>query len=656
MKISFHTPLGGETVLYALEELKYFIQKYSNAMLATDGPVVPNMSQSHAHVSDRLPVQPEERRFELDTDTALPPHAYRIESTGCITHIIGGSESALLTGVYEALTIMGVFFDTGGDTAGDFNIDAICGVSRTITPFMRRRGIRQHINFPMDISSYTLSDAKEYIRRLARMRMNAITFHSYTGQWHGCSAKGVQAGHFFYGQEHKVPAGFENDVDNRDIFCIPEMEPIDHDSEKREEWAQYWLRELMRTAKQAGMHVNLSLELLPGEDDNTQLAMINEAIKAYPDIDALEIITPEGGGDSALGGSMKNVRQALDIYKRVEKPVQIGMYVMCKDTLRTLKDYLDGALPDGVIRSILPAHGALAVRDTVEYMEFSPKHWQSTLIYSWAEFDGNMYLLQNSAQGVEALIKTAAAAQPEGVLGMCLNHWRTAENALTISYAAEAMISKMPAPQFYKKYAADCGIEDSKRLAAALEALGALDIFMRDNLFNIGFCFLGCWLFPGLSWIRPWRDEDMQKAIAEYEHIGKELEACLTSAKHEKGRGILRLLINRALCSILQIKAVRPLTELSLFTDDQHPGTLTGKDKEKALQLCDTAKSYFNQYMDTHRQIMPDRGCQGTLVSYAATIGVYIDHIRACFVEGSPECTHIPGLFDLPPPPDALLK
>jgi len=34
------------------------------------------------------------------------------------------------------------------------------------------------------ISSYPVEEACEYIRNLARMRMNYITFHSYPGQWY----------------------------------------------------------------------------------------------------------------------------------------------------------------------------------------------------------------------------------------------------------------------------------------------------------------------------------------------------------------------------------------------------------------------------------------------------------------------------------------
>lgn len=69
------------------------------------------------------------------------------------------------------------------------NTNAIKEYDETIIPVAKFRGIRQHINFPMDISSYTLKDAKQYIQNLARMRFNFITFHSYPGQWYEVKKK-----------------------------------------------------------------------------------------------------------------------------------------------------------------------------------------------------------------------------------------------------------------------------------------------------------------------------------------------------------------------------------------------------------------------------------------------------------------------------------
>lgn len=150
----------------------------------------------------------------------------------------------------------------------------------------------------MDISSYSLKEAKEYIRNLARMRMNAITFHSYNGQWHPYRKDGqrVPAGHFFYGQRHSLPSRPETAaaIQNRRAFCIPKAEAVLDEPDKREQFAVYWLNEVMNTAKEVGMKVTLSIECQESTPLEAEKEMVTEALRLYPQIDVIELITPEG--------------------------------------------------------------------------------------------------------------------------------------------------------------------------------------------------------------------------------------------------------------------------------------------------------------------------------------------------------------------------
>ena len=47
----------------------------------------------------------------------------------------------------------------------------------------------------------------------------------------------------------------------------------------------------------------------------------------------------------------------------------------------------------------------------------------------------------------------------------------------------------------------------------------------------------------------------------------------------------------------------------------QSDGTYTAADKTKAEQCCSSALGKMNQYMKIFAKMMPDRGCEGTLVS-----------------------------------------
>ena len=281
MNLVIQNNANGQTACCAEKELKKYIRKYSGAEFSGEPAL----------------------RFCLETAENLEPHCYSWEKSGNTVTLRGGSESALLCCVYEALSAMGVCFTTEGDSLkGPFRPDAVTG-NRTFAPYCRNRGIRQHINFPMDISSYSLKEAKEYIRNLARMRMNAITFHSYNGQWHPYRKDGqrVPAGHFFYGQRHSLPSRPETAaaIQNRRAFCIPEAEAVLDEPDKREQFAVYWLNEVMNTAKEVGMKVTLSIECQESTPLEAEKEMVTEALRLYPQIDVIELITPEGGGDDS---------------------------------------------------------------------------------------------------------------------------------------------------------------------------------------------------------------------------------------------------------------------------------------------------------------------------------------------------------------------
>lgn len=658
----------GKTAAYAALELKRFLSQY------TDETITESMRA--------------DRYFILNQDTSTAEYGYTI--TGGTYHgkpavfLSGDTEASLLSSVYGALDKMGVFFDIDGPILSrPFTLDELDHSHFAITPFCRNRGVRQHINFPMDISSYPLEEAKEYIRNLARMQMNAITFHSYTGQWHGYETKDkkVLAGNFFYGQRYIVPSydPITEIVRNNQTYCIPEVEAMIEDVSGREIYAIHWLNQLMTTAKEAGMRVVLSIEFPPGESRETLINICRSVLTEYPHIDALEWITPEGGGEgqpcaldaiplsqfidsqpAAFAGTMANLLKAVDLYQSKsaifdglsEKPIQIGLYVMCKETLKAAKGIMESLLPKEVVWTFLPAHGSKAAADNIEYMCFSKENWQNTLLYSWIEFDGNMYLQQNSSDGIEDLL-SLAQKDCNSIYGLCLNHWRTAENRGTIAYAAHAMLAPLSTNAFYTQYAEVYGIRNQDLFEKSMVCLARLDTFNRDKLFNIGFCYLGCWLgLKGLGWIRGWQKPDMHKSIHAYERIICDLNTCLETISREVGRKWIRFLSNRIECSILQIQTILELSKIAEFVVDDEPWLLSHAQRLKVAEHCENAMNLSKAYIDKHVELIYDRGCEGTIISYYATMPVYIDHIKQYFVYGESECIHEAPGYDQPPPPN----
>ena len=449
------------------------------------------------------------------------------------------------------------------------------------------------------------------------------------------------------------------------------------------------------------MTVTLSVEIR-SDDAAAETRMLRALLANYPLIDTLEIITEENGADRSLsevtrenaasfmvglfGGEildgdgavpglaecdpgrcaanavcLKRTLCALETREEwlrglTRRPaLRAGIYCTDRNTLRVLRPILRRFLPEGVTVSLLPAHGALAAAENIAGTGTAPEDWQDTMFYSWAEFDGNMYLQQLSTDGIEAL----SALPPEGSsYGVCINHWRTAENRLTITYAAEALISGMPAGAFYRRYAEKLAIRDGEGFAAFCRDLARLDTDNRDRLFNIGFCAVGCWL----AWHRNgdymtprgYADEDYRHAIAEYERLAEAARALLPSAGTKEGIAFLRLLSNRCETSLLHVRAMRTLEELNDAFDFDRPSPLTEPQAKRIEGILKRSRDDAVRYLHLYGEMLPDRGGEGQLVSYYETTLVYIDAIVASFfgTGGAVAAAH----YDDPPMPDADAK
>ena len=73
----------------------------------------------------------------------------------------------------------------------------------------------------------------------------------------------------------------------------------------------------------------------------------------------------------------------------------------------------------------------------------------------------------------------------------------------------------------------------------------------------------------------------------------------------------------------------------------------------RTRQCCDRATALAEEYMRMHSQAMPDRGCEGTLVSYAQTLYGYVASIRAKMLGEDPGKRQIlSDSGEAPPPPE----
>ncbi len=636
--------VGEEPVLhYATSELKYFLKK-------TGFP-------------RSIPYK--QATFRIASDPSLPEGAFAIHTSlragKYFVNLTGHAPEDALDAVYTYLEKGGYLFDFTGPVApGEFDWKAVRRYREKIVPAVRWRGIREHLNFPMDLSAWPVEQAKEYIRNLARMRFNAVTFHSYPGQWYEVRRRDTveYAGHFFYGDVHTVPdyPAIRKIAINKRYFCIPEIEPYFENMPERSRLAVEWLEDVIAEAKHCGLKVRFSFE---PRDASTDLRHSVETVKAilkeYPGIDELEFITEEAGGwgprttrtateqvirehfgEALLHDSivMAPVREeqsdlayiygqighdvALIRYLREQKIVPdrlglvLGIYVVIPEYARPAFYLARRYAPAGTQISLMPGHHSLRVqRNTAKVLRDS-SDWQRAIIYSWIEFDGMMYVQQNGISGIRSIVQQATARTPGGQAHAILyNHWRMAENRITARYAAvSGVYGPVAEEQYYRDYAGRMGIRPAEAFAKAMALLDTADLTGMRNVGGFAFCWVGRWRNGGP--VPAYAEEKLRRTRQAYESVLEELKKCNDQTTRPEGRDLLAFLDNRIRTTVIYIKAFEKGRELRRF-DTKSP--LSPEDKKAYVEICNESLGLFEQYIDLYAEENADRGCAGTLVS-----------------------------------------
>jgi hypothetical protein len=272
-------------------------------------------------------------------DPGMAPFSFAYSRRDGVWEFRAPSAQGLVQAVYPALEDAGYrFYVTGPEAPGKLTLDLVPTENKVVTPGTRLRGVRQHINFNMDVSSWPVAEAKEYIRNLARQNYNFMSFHSYPCHWtrdklsHGAlfgdfgawtSKLGLPpdeliAGGYFYGGEFLIPnhplirpyIRF-----NKSYFTAPEFEEAIHKHPERGEKAREWLREIMAEAKRSGMTILMSTELVD-IDEKYNTGLLDRMVADYPEIDYLEVISAEAA-DPKKEYIAENIAMAREIVEGV---------------------------------------------------------------------------------------------------------------------------------------------------------------------------------------------------------------------------------------------------------------------------------------------------------------------------------------------------
>ena len=608
-------------------------------------------------LSDLHAVQAGSYTLALDNTLKNGEFGYRIDDSGNVT-FRGGDEIGITHAVYTYLEKLGYTFDITGISSPS-SVNKLAGepMDTLVKPSIRWRGIRQHVNFPMDISSYSIDEAKEYVDQLVRMRFNKLTIHSYPGQWYETSIgdSTALAGNYFYGNKHLMydNALLQEKVPSNDsLFCIAEAEKLRYNPKANSQFALSWMQQFINHAKDRGMYVQFSFEPRITRVEQA-VSTANDIIRTYPNIDALEMITEETGGwgkgctreetvatlnnyfdsdiasDSTVRAPIRDRQSDLnDLYsqigilsKAIKKmnsgksdypELKLGIY--CSITPYTAGAYRLArlALPETSI-CLMSSHGSEGTSKALPDILRTKKDREMTEIYSWIEFDGLMYLYQNSIGGNERIMGWLSDSDIP-VKSVLYNHWRTAENRTSARFAAESTIDmNLSSSAFYTNYAGRLSLPDRTKYTEAMELVNQADTFSTRKLGNIGFCWMGAWRNGGsYTWMGK---DNINYARGLYFKAGKILTELLKHSKEgSEAYSYLSFVCNRVLCSVLYLDAFSEAVNIQQITRSGK-NTQTEESKAFVRNVCDKALLIFDQYMEKHAEMLIDRGCEGTLVS-----------------------------------------
>jgi hypothetical protein len=586
--------------------------------------------------------------IDLAVDPSMAAYSFSVRCVdetpdgGCSTiRLRGPTPSCVLHAVYTMLERAGICFDILRPIRPErVKLEALSGYSTRLQPAVSNRGVRLHLNFTMDLSSYPLEEAKQYIRNVARLRMNYLTLHSYPGQWYAFTAGTEEqlAGRFFYGERHDIPDDpiVSAAVRNKRVYCIPSIEPYFDRPEAKSRQAIEWLQGVMQEAKRVGLKVNFSFELRKQQLERS-LAIAESIIESYPWIDVLELITQEDTHHyvEQLEHNVETVKSLKTRWSdREHLEYAIGYYSTEPRRLKPGFELMRRIVPSDVHSAVIPSHGARAAIYSLKRIPVTGADLRHTMVYSWTEFDGLIYTQQNPVTGVRMLLQHGRRLLGDTPMyGICWNHWRTAENRTALRYAAVATIEGPLDPRrFYRHYAAALGIGNPDEYRMAMQELDDADFFADRNLFSIGFCPMMNWrLRGGLSAYGKFSKEDIGAAVRKFRTALAYLEPARQATVTDEGRSYLEFLANRISTTLLHLQSFEVMSELQPLFEQKEAADFSAKERAQVVRVSSRALDLQKQYMDLHAQMTEDRGCEGTLISYYHGPTVLLRRIRKEF-------------------------
>jgi len=249
--------------------------------------------------------------------------------------VTGGSPEAVLWAAYALLEKLGVVFELSGEVLPPKKPRlSFSGIELRGKPAIAERGLRLHLNFPMDQSAYSMPDFLRFVDRMARLKLNYLMLHFYSAHpWFYFRYRDAETrtGTFFvgthvFGGRYDLPEDMigRRLIRNRARYFPPELEGMEEGVELYRRTEER-LRQVMRHCHERGIKVAVSFEPLappadivahldrwekdfPSRDELMRDLTVHRLLAcmdAYPEADEYQLISVEGSSDAPPGLDLK---------------------------------------------------------------------------------------------------------------------------------------------------------------------------------------------------------------------------------------------------------------------------------------------------------------------------------------------------------------
>ena len=100
-----------------------------------------------------------------------------------------------------------------------------------------------------------------------------------------------------------------------------------------------------------------------------------------------------------------------------------------------------------------------------------------------------------------------------------------------------------------------------------------------------------------------------------YSQVNYNLKKAMYNVGSTSGSNYLTFLLNRSEASKLYLDAFEKGIQVQNIKQDS-VGKFSSAQQLSASVICNDALSIFNKYLQKHVELMPDRGCEGTLINF----------------------------------------